>query len=34
LLLYFAGGGDGFAEDGFFVREAGGDGEEVFFGEG
>ena len=34
LLLDFAGGGDGFSEDGFFVREGGRDGEEVRFGEG
>lgn len=34
LLLDFAGGGDGFAEDGFVVGESGGDGKEIFFGEG
>lgn len=33
LLLDLAGGGDGFDEDGFFVREGRGDGEEVRFGE-
>ena len=34
LLLDFAGGGDGFAEDGFVIGENGRDGKEIFFGEG
>ena len=33
LLVDFAGGGDGLAEDGFVVGERGRDGEEVFFRE-